>query len=140
MIKGRKLYYVKPHMRHETHIEEDPETKEKKVVVSPRESLHYWGMNQETKKWQVIPTYGGKLVENIVQAIARDCLAVAMQRLAAAGYQTVFHVHDEGIQDVPKVAADVNRICEIMGQPISWAPGLLLKAAGFETSYYRKDD
>ncbi len=137
---GRKLFYVKPHFRREEHREKDPETGEGKLVTNPRESLHYWGMDQTTKKWTVIPTYGGKLVENIIQAIARDCLAVNMQRIYAAGYPIVMHVHDEIIADVPNGSGSVDEMCAIMGQPIPWAPGLPLKAAGFESSYYKKDD
>ena len=121
---GRKLFYVKP-------------------FLAPNQwgndSIHYWGLNQTTKKWEAQDTYGGKLVENSVQAIARDCLAESMMRLAAAGYQTVFHVHDEVVLDVPKEQADSERVCDIMGQPISWAPGLLLRADGFITDYYMKD-
>jgi len=104
-----------------------------------KEALHYHGADQTTKKWGVISTYGGKLTENIIQAIARDCLAESMMRVNAAGYQTVMHVHDECVIDVPEAQADLDRVCEIMGEPISWAPGLLLKAAGFVTSYYKKD-
>ncbi|MCQ4638760.1 hypothetical protein NE619_18715, partial [Anaerovorax odorimutans] len=61
------------------------------------DSLHYYGMNQTTRKWEVVDTYGGKLTENVVQAIARDCLAEALARLEAAGHQVVFTVHDEAI-------------------------------------------
>lgn len=104
-----------------------------------KDALHYHGVDQDTKKWGVISTYGGKLTENIIQAIARDCLAVSMMRVSAAGYQTVMHVHDECVIDVPENAADLDRVCEIMGEPIPWAPGLLLKAAGFVSSYYKKD-
>lgn len=104
-----------------------------------KEALHYYGVNQNTKKWEVISTYGGKLTENIVQAIARDCLAESLMRVNAAGYQTIMHVHDECVIDVPEAQADLDRVCEIMGEPISWAPGLLLKAAGFVCSYYKKD-
>jgi DNA polymerase len=98
------------------------------------------GVNQETKKWGEAETYGGKLVENIVQAIARDCLAVAMTRVSACGYEIVMHVHDEMIVDVPEDdsgALDV--INGIMAQPIEWAPGLPLKGDGYETAFYRKD-
>lgn len=84
-------------------------------------------------------TYGGKLTENIVQAIARDCLAVTLDRLDRQGLSIVMHVHDEVIIDCPKDAITVDEACAIMGQPISWAPGLPLKAAGFESEYYMKD-
>lgn len=120
---GRKLYYPKPHL------------KENRFGSN---ALHYFGVNQTTKKWEVQETYGGKLVENIVQAISRDCLAVTLKRLETEGLQTVMHIHDEAVIDAdPNV--DLNKVCELMGQPIEWAPGLLLKAAGFESSYYMKD-
>ena len=121
---GRKLFYVKPFL-----LQND----------RGREAIHYYGLNQDTKKWEVVPTYGGKLVENVVQAIARDCLAESLTRLSNAGYQTVMHVHDEAVLDAP-IGADLEAVTALMGQPIAWAPGLLLKADGFETYYYKKDD
>jgi DNA polymerase len=126
LLSGRKLYYVRP-------------------FIQPndfgRESLNYWGLNQETKKWQVMETYGGKLVENIVQAIARDCLAVNLQRITEAGYKAPFHVHDEIITEAPENEAEkhLDYICNLMGQPIAWAPGLLLRADGFVTKFYMKE-
>lgn len=120
----RKLYYPKPFLQKNKF---------------ERDALHYYGVDQDTKKWGVISTYGGKLTENVVQAIARDCLAESIFRVNAAGYQIVMHVHDEVVIDVPENQADLNGVCELMGQPISWAPGLLLKAAGFDTAYYKKD-
>ncbi|KZE79288.1 XRE family transcriptional regulator [Paenibacillus elgii] len=120
---GRKLYYAKPFLQQNDF---------------GKPALHYWGMDQTTKKWTVLSTYGGKLVENCVQAIARDCLAVSLVRLEQAGYETVLHVHDEvGIE--ARDAAELDRVLEIMAQPISWAPGLPLKADGFATQFYMKD-
>ena len=84
-------------------------------------------------------TFGGKLVENIIQAIARDCLAVSMIRLEDAGYEINFHVHDEVVLDVPTKKGSVEEVAEIMGRPISWAPGLPLRADGYECKFYRKD-
>ena len=105
-----------------------------------REELVYMGVNQTTKQWQETETYGGKLVENIVQATARDCLAVSMQRVAAMGYQIVMHVHDEMIVDVPTSDTDaLERINAAMGAPIEWAPDLPLKGDGYETPFYKKD-
>ena len=121
---SRKLFYTRPFL-----MQNDRN----------RESLNYYGINQDTKKWEVVPTYGGKLVENIVQAIARDCLAESLVRLNAEGLIIVMHVHDEVVIDVPVLSADLDRVCEIMGQPIPWAPGLLLKADGFTTAFYKKD-
>lgn len=102
-------------------------------------SLKYEGMNQTTKQWCVQETYGGKLVENIVQAIARDLLAESMVAVDKAGYQIVMHVHDENIIEVEKEKADLKEVCRIMGQPIAWAPGLPLRADGYSTDYYMKD-
>lgn len=102
--------------------------------------IYYMGVNQETKRWEESETYGGKLVENVVQATARDCLAEAMTRVAAMGYQIVMHVHDEMIVDVPKEDKDaLQRINEAMGTPITWAPGLPLRGDGYECDFYKKD-
>lgn len=105
-----------------------------------RESIVYMGTNQTTKRWEETETYGGKLVENIVQATARDCLAVSMQRVSAKGYQIVMHVHDEMIVDVPIEDKDaLATINACMAEPISWASGLPLKGDGYETPFYLKD-
>lgn len=101
-------------------------------------SVCFMGQNQTTRKWEKTQTWDGRLVENIVQAFARDCLAVAMTRLDAAGYRIVFHVHDELIAEAP-VGSSWQDMAEIMAQPIDWAPGLLLPADGYETPFYMKD-
>jgi DNA polymerase len=120
---GRKLYYVKPFLA---------------VNQWGNDSLHYYGMDQTTKKWTAVDTYGGKLVENIVQATARDCLAVAMTRLEALGLRIVMHVHDEVIIDASP-GVSLEETCAVMGEPIPWAPGLLLKADGFVSTFYKKE-
>ena len=105
-----------------------------------RQSIVYKGVNQTTKQWADVETYGGKIVENIVQAIARDCLAVAMTRVAQAGYRIVMHVHDEMIVDVP--VEDTGALAFInaqMAEPIDWAPGLPLKGDGYICDFYQKD-
>lgn len=102
-------------------------------------SLTYEGMDQTTKKWCRQDTYGGKLVENIVQAIARDCLADAMLRLDKAGYNIVMHVHDEAVMQMPDGKGSIEEVNRIMGQPIPWAVGLPLKAESSELLYYKKD-
>lgn len=84
-------------------------------------------------------TYGGKLVENIVQATARDVLAEAMLRLEDAGYPIVFHVHDEAVAEVPEGKNSIEEMNEIMSVVPDWAEGLPLNAEGFETKYYMKD-
>jgi DNA polymerase len=102
-------------------------------------SLTYMGLNQETNQWVRIFTYGGKLIENIVQAIARDILAHGMLMLKKAGYDIVLHVHDEIAAEYQpggeKSAADM---CRIMSIPPDWARTLPLGAEGFETNYYKK--
>ncbi|MEL7586622.1 MAG: DNA polymerase [Prolixibacteraceae bacterium] len=121
---GRKLSYLRPRIG---------------TNRFDGKSVTYEGMGQETKKWCVQETYGGKLTENIVQAIARDILCVSMLRLDKAGYPIVFHVHDEAISEMPEGKGSVKEMCEIMAQPISWAEGLPLRAEGYETKYYKKD-
>ena len=121
---GRKLFYPQPFLSEN---------------IFGKQALHYYGIGQQDKKWSVQSTYGGKLTENIVQAIARDCLAVTLKRLEDAGLQVVMHIHDEAVIDCPRDKISVEQACEIMGQPISWAEGLPLKAAGFEEDYYMKD-
>ena len=104
------------------------------------ERIYYMGVNQETKQWGEAETYGGKLVENVVQATARDCLAEALTRVTAMGYQIVMHVHDEMIVDVPVEDKDaLQRINAAMSAPICWAPGLPLKGDGYECAFYKKD-
>lgn len=123
---GRKLCYW------DTRLKQDDYT--------GRLSITYMGVNQETKQWGETETYGGKLVENIVQATARDCLAVAMTRVSALGYKIVMHVHDEMIVDVPNADTEApGRINAIMAQPIDWAEGLPLKGDTYETPFYKKD-
>ena len=100
--------------------------------------IYYWGQNQTTRKWEKTDTWGGKLTENIVQAFARDCLAVAMVRLEEAGYHIVFTVHDEVIVEAPE-GSRWQDVAEIMGRPIDWAPGLVLRGDGYETKFYMKD-
>lgn len=105
------------------------------------ESICYEGVSQTTKQWCQQETYGGKLVENIVQGIARDCLAITILRLEEKGYPTVFHVHDEVIIEAPENDGvhTLQGVEEIFRMPITWAPGLPLKGAGYTTKYYLKD-
>lgn len=124
---GRKLYYI------------DPAVGENRWGGS---SLSYMGMDQTTKKWKRIETYGGKLVENCVQAIARDCLAQAIEHLEAAGLPVVFHVHDEVVIDVAPFGTDaemLDKVVGIMTRPIPWAQGLPLGADGWVGQFFKKD-
>lgn len=101
-------------------------------------SICFMGQNQTTRQWEKTETWGGKLVENIVQAYARDCLAVAMVRLEAEGWHICFHVHDEVIVEAPE-GSRWGDVAEVMGRPIDWAPGLILRGDGYETKFYMKD-
>lgn len=123
---GRKIYYPQPTIA---------------CNEFNKPAVHYMGSNSKSngEKWIRLSTYGGKLTENIVQAIARDCLAVTLERLENAGYQTVMHIHDEAVVDCPAERADLNTLCELMKQPISWASGLVLNADGFVGDYYKKE-
>ena len=121
---GRRLAYYKPELH--------PEPQFDKLGIT------YLGTGQ-SGRFVRQKTYGGKLTENITQATARDCLRDALTALDAAGYQVVFHVHDEVIADMPKGKGSLREMQEIMGRPLPWAPGLPLRAAGFEASFYQKD-
>lgn len=102
-------------------------------------SLTYMGAAQQSRKWTRLDTYGGKLVENIVQAIARDLLMCCLHRAEVAGFNTVMHVHDELICEETPRAGLVQDLTEIMAEPVPWAPGLTLAGDGFLTDYYLKD-
>jgi len=104
-----------------------------------RKVLSYMGKDQKTGKWTRISTWGGKLVENLVQATARDCLRDAMLALTDASYDIRAHVHDEVIITEPIGGRSVEDVCEIMGRTPEWAPGLPLRADGYETPFYCKD-
>lgn len=121
---GRKLYYVKPDIG--TNYWDKP-------------SLLYNGIDQTTKQWTLIESYGAKIVENITQAVARDCLALTIERLEKAGYQVVFHVHDEVVIECPKTKANLENVISIMKEPISWASDLPLDADGWVGTFFRKD-
>ncbi len=120
---GRRLAYVNPRIEWDERFNKD--------------GITYEGIN--LGKWCRIRTFGGKLVENIVQAIARDCLAESLLRLDAAGYKIATHIHDEVVLDVPHGFGSLEEVEAIMSEPIDWAPGLPMGADGFESDYYRKD-
>lgn len=127
---GRALYYYHPTF------------KEKMVGRKLAKLLYYEGLNQETKQWGQIDTYGGKLTENIVQAIARDLIGYAMLNLEKAGYGITMHVHDEAIAEVPDDGSAqqwLDNMIKIMSQAPAWASDLPLNAAGFTSKYYMKD-
>lgn len=91
------------------------------------------------RRWTTLKTYGGKLVENIVQATARDLLAISLLRIEEAGYKTVGHVHDEVIIEIPKGSKGLEEVEKLMSQPVSWAKGLNLNSDGFTSPFYMKD-
>lgn len=124
---GRKLYYPSPEIG---------------VNRWGNPSVSYTGQNQTTKRWERVETYGGKLVENIVQAIARDCLAIAIENLEAQGLHVVFHIHDEVVIDTPAWADEdtmLEAVTKIMTKPIPWAQMLPLNADGWVDKFFKKD-
>ena len=122
---GRKLFYAHPHLSPAKNIPD-------------KQSLHYYGTAQATKKWGTIDTWGGKICENLTQAVARDCLAETLIRLREIGLVAAFSVHDEVIVEVDK-EEQLQDILDIISKPLDWAPGLPLKGAGFTCAYYQKD-
>jgi len=122
---GRSLAYIRPRIEIDERFGKD--------------KLTYEGIEPNTRKWGRVDTYGGKLTENIIQAIARDCLAESMLSLDDRGYKIAFHVHDEVVLDVPNNFGSLEEVEDIMGMDISWAPGLPLRAEAFESNYYKKD-
>ena len=122
---GRSLFYVEPRL-----IPDDRGFKR----------IFFMGQSQTSKKWEHIQTYGGKLTENIVQAVARDCLANAIMNLYRAGYQIDFHIHDEVILEIPRDGSrNLEEAVGLMCRQPSWAPDLPLNADGFVSEYYKKD-
>lgn len=120
----------------------NPTFKEKKVGRSMTKLLFYEGIIQETKQWGMIDTYGGKLTENIVQAISRDLIGYSMLNLSKAGYEITMHVHDEAVAEVPNDGNPdkwLKEMIRIMSVPPEWAKDLHLDAAGFACNYYMKD-
>ena len=102
------------------------------------EIIEYEGTNQTTKKWGKIRTYGGKLTENVVQAIARDILGVVILRAREAGLPVVFHIHDEIIVEAAP-GQTLEQVEALISKPISWCTDLPLKGAGYTPPYYLKD-
>lgn len=120
---GRRLSYIKPRIG---------------TNRFGGDSITYMGVGA-SKKWERLETFGGKLVENIVQAIARDLLSSAMMNVASVGYDIVFHVHDEIIAEAPDGQGSVDEMCKLMSINPDWADGIPLSADGYECEYYRKD-
>lgn len=127
---GRKLFYCNPHF--------------KDVSPSGRaaKTLYYEGLDQKTKQWLSTDLYGGKITENIVQAISRDLIGYAMLQLENDGFGITMHVHDEAIAEIPADGHELeyyNRMVELMSTPPKWAEDLPLNADGYITPFYKKD-
>ena len=121
---GRRLSYIRPKIDYDNIFN--------KYIIT------YEGIDPTTKKSKRLTTYGGKLVENIVQAIARDVLGEAMMNLRNKGFNIVMHVHDEIVLEVENGVSSVEEVCEIMCKENKYLKGLKLKADGFESKYYKK--
>ena len=135
---GRTLTYVKPRIESEDLYREKADGG--RYVIANAGSLTYEGLDQKTKQWTRLTTYGGKLVENITQAIARDCLRESMLALDAANFTQLTTVHDEIVMEAPvRSPFTLEQAEAIMGRPIEWAPDLQLRGDGFETDYYMKE-
>ena len=130
---GRKLFYYSPSIRRKTIYKQEGDSFEV-------DSITYMGLNDK-KKWARLDTYGGKLLENACQAVARDLLAHSMVQVDDAGYEIVMHVHDENVCDIPEFDSDnqLKDICELMEITPSWAEDLALVVDGYLTPFYRKD-
>lgn len=104
-----------------------------------RRALSYMGVDQKTKRWGRVETWGGKLAENVTQATARDCLRDTMLALEDAGYDIRAHVHDEVIISEPRDGRTVEDVSAIMGRELPWASGLPLRGDGYACDFYMKD-
>lgn len=127
----RRLLYASPDVR--ATVEYDEETEE----IKKRSTIHY--MASKAKQWRRDRTYGGKIVENITQAIANDVLRASILRARAAGYPQVLHVHDEQVAETPEGFFDLDPFLRLMETPLWWSDGLPLKAAGYVSKRYKKD-
>lgn len=131
---GRKLFYPSARLSSRT-------------ISAPNgefdvQDISYMGQEQTTGKWAKLHTYGGKLTENIVQAISRDLLANAIFKVFDMGYNIVLHVHDEIAAEIPKDGNEeltLNAMIDAMCDAPSWAANIPLRAAGYITEYYKKD-
>ena len=125
MPSGRCLCYIKPRLAKN---------------AKGRLGIKYWGIHQKTKQWCELDLYGGRGVENLVQAFARDCLAVTMVKLYRTGYQMIMLVHDEIVFDLPLGFGSLAGVLDVMREEIPFAKGLPLKGAGYDDApFYYKD-
>lgn len=124
---GRKLAYYRP----EIHTK-------RTSWGEPKAMLHHWGMNQYTRKWELTSVYGGKLVENVVQAASRDLMADAMMRVEKAGYEVVLSVHDELLAERKRGEKEAKEFSDLMAALPAWAAGAPIKVEGWKGFRYRK--
>lgn len=124
---GRRLAYYRP----EIHYKETPWGEKRPV-------LHHYGVNSLSKKWELQHTYGGKLTENVVQAVARDQMAYAMLRVEKAGYEIVLSVHDELLAERKKGTGSVKEFEDLMAITPPWADGCPIRVEGWMGERYRK--
>lgn len=132
---GRRLLYAQPKLRTTVEFDEESEDMKKRVSISY--------MHASAKQWKRTYSYGGKLVENITQAIANDVLRAALLKLREDGWPVILHVHDEVVAEVPNamrpLGFDLEDMNAILERPLWWADGLPLKAAGYTAKRYKKD-
>lgn len=134
---GRKMYYFRPRLvERQMTIQKGP----KKGQKYTKTNFQYEGKLEGANKWGKIYSHGGKLVENIVQALARDVLAEGLKKAHRMGFRIVMHIHDEIVTEVPEDSdLTVDDLISCMSAELPWAPGLPLGAAGWEGYFYRKD-
>jgi DNA polymerase len=130
---GRDLHYINPR----THQEE---RKSRRGNMYKATVISYEGINQKTRQWERVTTWGGKIFENIVQAVCRDILAYGMLEADREGFSIVLHVHDEIVAEVPETGKlGYEKLVECMCRVPFWCPGFLIGAEGFENSFYKKE-
>ena len=131
---GRRLHYYSPSVRTEWDSRFERWS----------DKIFYWGRKSdeganESSKWTEIDTYGGKLTENVVQAIARDLMANSLLNAEANGYNTIFHVHDEMVNEQPEGTTDLKAFVQVMSMTPAWAAGMPVTAAGWIGKHFKKD-
>lgn len=135
-VKGRFLFVELPSKRRLAF--RDPSLKEEKTNWGERQRLGYWAVNSLTKKWCYEQTYGGKLVENITQAVCADLLLEAKERLENNNYPVILSVHDEIVSERKKGLGDLTEFEELMGELPAWAEGFPMKLEGWKDERYKK--
>ena len=135
-VRGRFLHCRLPSGRRLSYAAPRVVAEQTRWGIRPK--LKFWGVNSYTRKWEEQATYGGKLVENVVQALCRDLMAEAMKRVEAAGYEVVLSVHDELVAEVPEGFGSVEEFESLMAEVPPWAKGMPIAAEGWRGRRYRK--